>query len=1168
MSLPDRSASRALPAPDGPGRLVFEQLRLQGFGLHRDLRADFPPGLGVWSASNERGKTTAVLGLAATIWGLPHRSDPSVPGWARYRSWHGGPHRGELTLRCADGARYTIEREFEAHRVRVRRHDDDGDALVVDAVHNPAARLGVSPYEGWLRRTLGVVDGELVLATAVLAQGDLGGDPHRLSGDVQRLLSGAGAGGARAALERLAESLRERTRSLRSLDLDLADLRQPRRLEALEAEAEALRRRAEAGRSAADRLQAAQVAVAEAEAEHAHAASEAERTRSAAQARRAWIALRAEAQQAAERLRRQRHAEERATALEAEQAAADEALSAASDGRGPPPPQAETELGTLQAALSSLIGARQREAEAVQALAAHRANDPSQRSAEAGGASGEAAAPSALRDWSPMGRPARPVLARLRRASATLLRRARAASALRERLRADEDALEQVAVFDTLSPDTLELVSGYGQRERVLVERLQVARTRRDDLLERVERHRAAFADALRLTPSQLEALETLERALERRRDPRPYRVAAAVTLGLLGGIGLPPVLLMLGWTFPGAGWLAAAVGALLGASMPFGDGTGPARARIAAVGLEGDDDELRQRLRQREAFDAQYDQVQADAESLEEAEALLAEQEAEGHAFLAAVSPVLQALPEGTDVDEAYRTWHRLKPLVNAGRTELAALLVDLVDGGESRLDPERFEGTPIGPDDGALSELARLATFQGVVDPQASPVTIGDLVVWLERVAASTWAAWEADAERHDAGRAELVQREASAQAARERHRVWGEALAAAAGRASQERLRAQRAFDEALAAVRRWSPELPAAVPTEMPALDAAAAALPSSDLLIGEDDLGEAERERASSSGVAGSGDGLSTADVARLSEATAEARAAHARLEQAERDLNAHLRSCDASDVAALRALTRELERALESTLASWRELVRSHPDLPPATLEPPSGAIGEESGRLDVLQVAFAEVERAAESAAQREREAHDALLRAQRELAASEGAEAVNVAVLLEESEERLAEARVVRDEVASLALAYGELQASVRAYSTSHRERLEARASEVLATVSARPGRRVKLDEGFAASVLERSGDTALAVQLSQGTRDQLALALRLAVLDLVAQELPLPLILDDPFAHWDEERLARARAMLRALARERQVLLLTHRSDVTGWGEPVLIAAETPG
>ena len=245
MTLRDDGPRLEGPLADAPA-LVYERLRLQGFGRHRDLDVRFPAGLAVWTAPNEHGKTTAVLGLAATLWGVPHRADPAAPGWGRYRSWHGGPHRGALTLKATDGVRYTVERAFDNHRVRVRRHDPDGDTLLVDTVHNPAARLAVSPYEAWLRATVGLVEGDLAMATVVLAQGDLSGDPHRLGGDVQRLLSGAGAGGAAAALERLAEALRERTRDLRALDVGLADLRQPRRLEVLEAEADELLRRVRA----------------------------------------------------------------------------------------------------------------------------------------------------------------------------------------------------------------------------------------------------------------------------------------------------------------------------------------------------------------------------------------------------------------------------------------------------------------------------------------------------------------------------------------------------------------------------------------------------------------------------------------------------------------------------------------------------------------------------------------------------------------------------------------------------------------------------------------------------------------------------------------------------------------------------------------------------------
>ena len=64
-----------------------------------------------------------------------------------------------------------------------------------------------------------------------------------------------------------------------------------------------------------------------------------------------------------------------------------------------------------------------------------------------------------------------------------------------------------------------------------------------------------------------------------------------------------------------------------------------------------------------------------------------------------------------------------------------------------------------------------------------------------------------------------------------------------------------------------------------------------------------------------------------------------------------------------------------------------------------------------------------------------------------------------------------------------------------------------------------------------------------------LSAGTRDQLYLALRLALCDLVLPaEDPCPLILDDALVTFDGDRLASALRLLRELAANRQILLFT--------------------
>ena len=71
-------------------------------------------------------------------------------------------------------------------------------------------------------------------------------------------------------------------------------------------------------------------------------------------------------------------------------------------------------------------------------------------------------------------------------------------------------------------------------------------------------------------------------------------------------------------------------------------------------------------------------------------------------------------------------------------------------------------------------------------------------------------------------------------------------------------------------------------------------------------------------------------------------------------------------------------------------------------------------------------------------------------------------------------------------------------------------------------------------------------------LVLALSQGTADQLYLAVRLAICSLVLpEEEPCPLVLDDALANFDDDRLKLALELLRELGEERQILLLTCHS-----------------
>ena len=72
--------------------------------------------------------------------------------------------------------------------------------------------------------------------------------------------------------------------------------------------------------------------------------------------------------------------------------------------------------------------------------------------------------------------------------------------------------------------------------------------------------------------------------------------------------------------------------------------------------------------------------------------------------------------------------------------------------------------------------------------------------------------------------------------------------------------------------------------------------------------------------------------------------------------------------------------------------------------------------------------------------------------------------------------------------------------------------------------------------------------AGDWVSVQQLSRGTLDQVYLAARLGLVRQVTQEQRPPLIFDDPFVTFDDDRARRAAELLRDLARDHQVLYLT--------------------
>lgn len=113
----------------------------------------------------------------------------------------------------------------------------------------------------------------------------------------------------------------------------------------------------------------------------------------------------------------------------------------------------------------------------------------------------------------------------------------------------------------------------------------------------------------------------------------------------------------------------------------------------------------------------------------------------------------------------------------------------------------------------------------------------------------------------------------------------------------------------------------------------------------------------------------------------------------------------------------------------------------------------------------------------------------------------------------------------------------------------------------SKYLRILTANAYDSVALDESEdSLGLCVRSGDgpTISVALLSDGTRDQLGMATRLAYEELHAADAALPLVLDDVLVHFDNARAAAALQALSELSSKRPLLLLTHHRHVVELAE----------
>ena len=108
----------------------------------------------------------------------------------------------------------------------------------------------------------------------------------------------------------------------------------------------------------------------------------------------------------------------------------------------------------------------------------------------------------------------------------------------------------------------------------------------------------------------------------------------------------------------------------------------------------------------------------------------------------------------------------------------------------------------------------------------------------------------------------------------------------------------------------------------------------------------------------------------------------------------------------------------------------------------------------------------------------------------------------------------------------------------------------RISQRAQELFAQLTAGRYQRLSLGEDFSLGTATEGEDTLhSALWRSDGTADQLYLALRMAVAEELTPQAPL--VLDDAFVRFDDDRLKEILKLLKQSGEEKQVILFTCQS-----------------
>ena len=139
------------------------------------------------------------------------------------------------------------------------------------------------------------------------------------------------------------------------------------------------------------------------------------------------------------------------------------------------------------------------------------------------------------------------------------------------------------------------------------------------------------------------------------------------------------------------------------------------------------------------------------------------------------------------------------------------------------------------------------------------------------------------------------------------------------------------------------------------------------------------------------------------------------------------------------------------------------------------------------------------------------------------------------------------------LEDRIVVLRKSINLLADAVDEFSRSHLVTLNAEAGKMFGKITGGRYTEIKLDENMAPSIQVDGRRWAPVDHFSRGTVDAIYLALRMALAKVRDDGRSLPLMLDDPFVHLDQKRLAKTLNLVDLASADGQLILFSHNLDL---------------